>query len=153
MNLDIIKKHEGLRLKSYKCPADKWTIGYGNTFYEDGTPVRENEQITKERAEWMLRVVANQFWEQMKPLIKSNINENQKAALLSFAFNVGIGNFKKSTLLKKVNADPLDPSIRNEFEKWIKAGGKVLQGLVNRRREESALYEKPLNRDSSEFLR
>ena len=61
-------------------------------------------------------------------------------ALVSFAYNVGVGNFAKSTLLKKVNANPNDPTIRSEFEKWNKANGRVLKGLVTRRKEEADLY-------------
>lgn len=63
--------------------------------------------------------------------------------MVSFAFNVGLGNFGKSTLLKKVNVNPVDPTIRNEFLRWNKSGGKVLTGLTRRRESESNLYYKP----------
>ena len=75
--------------------------------------------------------------------MKSAINENQLGALTSFAFNAGTGNLQKSTLLKKVNANPNDPTIRDEFMRWTKAGGKVLNGLVTRRKAEADLYFTP----------
>lgn len=140
MNLELIKKHEGLRLKAYLCPANVWTIGYGNTFYSNGMPVKKGDKISKEGAEALLAVTASGFWSRMKPLIKAPLNYNQQSALLSFAFNVGIGNFQKSTLLRKVNANPNDPTIRNEFQRWVRARGVVLPGLVRRRNEEAALY-------------
>ena len=80
------------------------------------------------------------FSEKVKPLIKSAVNENQFSALVSFAYNVGVGALSKSTLLKKVNANHEDISIATEFAKWNKAGGKVLKGLESRRAAESALY-------------
>ena len=140
MNLEIIKKYEGLRLTAYLCPANKWTIGYGNTFYEDGTSVKPGDKITIERAESLLIKVTDAFWNQMSKLIKQPLTENQKSALLSFTYNVGIGNFQKSTLLKKVNANPNDLTIRSEFLKWVKSRGIVLSGLVKRRTEEANLY-------------
>ena len=74
-------------------------------------------------------------------LVKSNVTENNFSALVSFTFNVGTGNLKKSTLLKKVNANPKDPSIKAEFMKWTKANNVVLKGLVRRREAEAKLYE------------
>jgi len=73
-------------------------------------------------------------------LVKSNVTENNFAALVSFTFNVGTGNLKKSTLLKKVNLNPNDPTIRSEFMKWNKGAGKVLAGLTKRRQAEADLY-------------
>jgi lysozyme len=137
---DLIKSFEGLRLTAYKCSAAKDTIGYGNTFYEDGTPVKPGDKITKERAEVLFTIIANEFSAKVAPLVKSKINENQFGALVSFAYNAGVGNLQKSTLLKKVNANPADPSIRDEFMKWDKAGGKQLAGLTRRRKAEADLY-------------
>jgi len=138
--LRLLAKHEGLSLKAYKCPAGVWTIGYGNTFYEDGTKVKEGDIITKQRAEELLKVIANDFATKVDALVKPKLTMQQFDALVSFAYNVGTANFAKSTLLKKVNANPLDPTIRAEFEKWNKANGKVLKGLVTRRKEEADLY-------------
>lgn len=144
MNLAIIKKHEGLRLRAYLCPAGVPTIGYGNTFYEDGTPVKMGEAITKDRAERMLFHTVARFQAAVDGVVTSKINQNQLDALTSFAYNVGIGALQRSTLLKKVNANPNDPTIRNEFMRWTRAGGRVLRGLEIRRKEEADLYFKPV---------
>ena len=138
--ITIIKKFEGLRLTSYLCPAGVWTIGYGSTFYENGSKVQEGEKITIDRADGLLINTVHLFEKSVKGLVKSSINENQLGALTSFAFNLGVGNFKASTLLKKVNKNPSDPMIRDEFMKWNKAGGKVLNGLTRRREAEANLY-------------
>jgi len=141
---DLIKSFEGLRLETYRCSANKETIGYGSTFYEDGSPVKMGDKITKERADSLFEKVSDSFAAKVKGLIKSDINENQFSALVSFSFNVGIGNLKSSTLLKKVNANPNDPTIMQEFKKWNRASGKVLAGLTRRREAEANLYFKPL---------
>jgi lysozyme len=137
---DLIKSYEGLRLESYKCSANKDTIGFGNTFYEDGRPVKPGDKITLDRANQLFDFIIAKFAAKVKQLVKSDINENQFAALVSFAYNCGVGNLQNSTLLKKVNANPDDPTIADEFMKWTKAGGKQLGGLVKRRKAESNLY-------------
>ena len=139
----LIKSFEGLKLAAYKCSANKDTIGYGNTFYEDGTPVKPGDKITRERAESLFELIAAEFEEKVRPLIKANLTENQYSALVSFAYNAGLGNLQKSTLLRKLNANPNDSTIRAEFMKWNKAGGKVLNGLTRRRQAEADLYFKP----------
>lgn len=136
----LIKKFEGLRLKAYKCPVGVWTIGYGSIFYENNTKVQEGDKITIERADQLLWFMIDKFESSVMGLVTSNINDNQLGALTSFAFNVGIGAFGKSTLLKKVNANPNDPNIKKEFSRWTRAGGQVLQGLVKRRQAEAELY-------------
>lgn len=141
---DLIKSYEGLKLTAYKCSANKDTIGYGNTFYEDGSSVKPGDKITKERADKLFELISSEFAKNVAPLIKSQLNENQFGALVSFAYNAGIGNLKSSTLLKKVNANPSDASIRLEFMKWDKAGGKQLAGLTRRRKAEADLYFKPV---------
>jgi len=138
---DLIKRFEGCKLKAYKCPAGLWTIGYGNTFYEDGTKVKEGDVITQERAEQLFDLIVNDFAEQVDALVKSNVTENNFAAIVSFTFNVGVSNLKKSTLLRKVNANPKDKTISAEFRKWVRANGEVLKGLVRRREAEAKLYE------------
>ncbi len=138
--IPIIRKFEGLKLRAYLCPANIWTIGYGNTFYENGSKVQQGDKITLDRADRLLFFVVQKFEAEVKKLVKSDINENMLGALTSFAFNAGAGNLAKSTLLKKVNANPNDPTIRDEFNKWVRAGGKVLNGLVTRRKAEADLY-------------
>jgi len=137
---DLIKQFEGLKLKAYQCSAKKWTIGFGNTFYEDGSPVKQGDTITRERADTLFNLIADDFSSKVRPLVKVNLNENQYSALVSFAYNAGIGNLQKSTLLRKVNANPNDPTIRAEFMRWNRAGGQVLNGLTRRREAEANLY-------------
>ena len=137
----LITKFEGLRLKPYLCSAKIPTIGYGNTYYSDGKRVTLlDKDITKQQAFDMFKEVANRFAKRVDALVTSNINQNQFNALVSFAYNVGTGNFSSSTLLKKVNRNPDDLTIKDEFLRWNKAGGKVLNGLTNRRNEEADLY-------------
>lgn len=139
--LNIIKESEGLYLHPYKCPAGVWTIGYGLTFYPDGKPVTRNDPpITKDQAEQFLLTAVGKFSSQVRKLVTSKININQLSALTSFAYNVGIGALKGSTLLRKVNANPNDPTITDEFRKWNKASGKVLPGLTKRREKEAEAY-------------
>ena len=139
---DLIKSFEGCKLKAYQCSAKKWTIGYGNTFFEDGTPVVAGNAISQQKAEDMFELIASEFASKVAKLVTSNVTENQFGALVSFAYNCGAVNLQKSTLLKKVNANHNDQSIRGEFLKWNKAGGKVLAGLSRRREAESNLYFK-----------
>jgi lysozyme len=139
---DLIKEFEGCKLKAYQCSAKKWTIGYGNTFFEDGTPVVAGNAITQQKAEQLFEIIADEFASKVAKLVPSHINSNQFGALVSFAYNCGVVNLQKSTLLKKVNANHNDPSIRAEFAKWNKAGGKVLAGLTRRREAEANLYFK-----------
>ena len=139
----LIKSFEGLKLTAYKCSANKDTIGYGNTFYEDGTPVKPGDKITKERAESLFELIAAEFEFKVKQLNLPVLSDNQFSALVSFAYNAGLTNLVKSTLFRKVRANPNDPTIRDEFMKWNKAGGKVLNGLTRRRQAEADLYFKP----------
>jgi lysozyme len=123
------------------CSAKIPTIGYGNTYYPDGKRVTLlDKDITKQQAFDMFKEVANRFAKRVDTLVTSNLNQNQFNALVSFAYNVGTGNFSSSTLLKKVNKNPNDLTIKDEFLRWNKAGGKVLNGLTNRRNEEAILY-------------
>lgn len=137
----LVIKHEGLRLSPYLCPARIPTIGYGNTYYPDGKIVTMlDKPITKEHAYEIFKTIADRFALRVHRLVTSNVTQNQFNALVSFAYNVGMGNFQKSTLLRKVNANPNDVTIRAEFNKWVKAGGVRLNGLVNRRKDEADIY-------------
>ena len=136
----IIRKYEGLRLQAYICPSGLATIGFGATFFENGTRVQLGDKISRDRADQLLFFQVKLFAEEVRRTVKSNINENQLGALVSFCFNVGGAAFAKSTLARKVNANPSDSTIRNEFMRWTRGGGKVLPGLVKRREEEANLY-------------
>lgn len=132
--IDLIKKYEGFRAKAYKCPSDKWTIGYGHTLN-----VKSTDVIDKAQAEYFLRQDV-EFAEKEVNRHNLNINQNQFDALVSFVFSLGVGNFARSTLLRKIKSNPDDPTIRKEFERWVYAGGKILTGLIKRRKEEANLY-------------
>ena len=139
--LDLIAEFEGLKLKPYLCSAGVPTIGYGSTFYENGTKVKLTDApITKQRAEQLLKNTADKFADKVAVLITKHVTQNQFNALVSFAFNVGVSALKVSTLLKLVNANPNDKNIAKEFLKWNKASGRVVQGLTNRRIKESTIY-------------
>jgi lysozyme len=137
----FITKHEGLSLKPYLCPAKIPTIGYGNTYYSDGKRVTLlDKDITKQQAFDMFKEIANRFAKRVDELVITELTQNQFNALVSFAYNVGTGNFASSTLLKKINKNPNDLTLKAEFLRWNKAGGKVINGLTNRRNEEADLY-------------
>ena len=133
--INLIKKFEGLRLEAYLCPAGVWTIGYGHT-----KGVKKGQVITQLEADNLLKEDLSSFEKGVTSLIKSNINQNQFDSLVSFAYNLGLNNLKSSTLLKKVNSNPNDRTIVDEFIKWIYAGGKPLEGLKRRRQAEAYLY-------------
>ena len=138
----LIKRFEGCKLKAYKCPANVWTIGYGNTFYEDGMKVKEGDVITQQRAEELAKFIIDQFAVVIAPFIQKPLTDNQFSACVSLAYNIGTGGFKRSSVFKKLNVNPLDPTIADSFRLWNKGGGKVLRGLVNRREAEIQLYFK-----------
>lgn len=141
--LNIIKEFEGFRSKPYLCPAKIPTIGYGATHYTDGRKVKLSDSpISEPEAEQLLKDMLKGYEKIVLDNVKSNINQNQFDALVSFVYNLGGLNFRKSTLLKKVNANPMDLTIAHEFMKWNKAGGKVMNGLTRRRKAESELYFK-----------
>jgi lysozyme len=139
--IEIIKLMEGFRSAPYKCPAGIPTIGYGATFYPGGKKVTmADATITEARGTELLQSMLVSFEQYVDSYCRDDINQNQFDALVSFAYNLGPANLKSSTLLKKVNANPEDESIRLEFMKWVKAGGKTLKGLVRRREAEANLY-------------
>jgi len=144
--IDLVKSFEGLSLKSYPDPAtggEPITIGYGSTRYANGDKVKLGEIITLQEAERLLANDLERRYNAIKNWLPANINQNQIDALVSFVYNVGVGNFEKSTLRKKVWANPNDPLIKIEFSKWNKAAGKVMKGLTRRRKAESDLYFTP----------
>ena len=130
----LIKEFEGLRLKAYKCPGGVWTIGYGHT-----AGVKPGMVISEAQAEEYLKADLIAFEKYLNSLGLA-INQNQFDALISFIYNVGTGNFSRSTLLRKVRANPQDNSIMDEFLKWVYSKGRVLPGLQRRRLAEMKLY-------------
>lgn len=141
--INLIKLFEGYKPKAYLCPAGVPTIGYGSTMYSTGLKIKLGDTINEQQANELL------MWElknKAYALHGLKINQNQFDALLSFCFNLGIGAFAKSTLKKKILANPNDATIKTEFMKWNKArvGGKLmeLKGLTRRRIAEAELYFK-----------
>ena len=138
--LELIKEFEGFSANAYLCQAKIPTIGYGNTFWQDGRKVRLGEQISKTKALELLEFVANKdFANKIFPLIKVEVNQNQFDAMTSLAYNIGVGAFSNSTLLKRVNAKDFIGAA-NEFLKWDKSNGKPLLGLTRRRQREKELF-------------
>ena len=139
--LDLIKKYEGLELKPYLCPANVPTIGYGATYYPNGVRVTMSDKdVTEGFAEVLLLEMLERYEKGVERYVQSDINQNQFDALVSFAYNLGLGALKGSTLLKRVNENPCNENIIFQFKRWVNAGGVKLSGLVKRRNEESILY-------------
>ncbi len=139
--LDFIGKEEGLVLKPYRCSAKVPTIGYGSTYYEDGTKVKMTDPpITKERAEKLFLDTLKHYEMCIYTSTRDDINQNQFDALVSLCYNIGTHAFKKSTLLKRVNKDPNGNDIEGAFLMWRNAGGKPI--LLGRRQREYKLYSK-----------
>ena len=135
---ELIKDFEGFREIAYKCPAGIWTIGYGWTH-----GVKEGDTITEEKASELVEQEVIKIAEQVKDVLSEEVfaklTENQVCALIDFVYNLGLGNFKESTLCKMIkNGQIMEAG--NQFERWVKAGGKVLPGLVKRREAEKELW-------------
>lgn len=139
--LELIKQFEGLSLTPYVCAGGINTIGYGNTYYTNGKKVTlQDKPITKQQAEELLKFSLSTYEKAVDSFCRDDISQSQFDALVSFAYNLGTGALQKSTLIKKVNANPKDVTIADEFLKWNKANGRVLAGLTKRRQAEANLY-------------
>jgi lysozyme len=132
----LVKSFEGCRLEAYQCPAGKWTVGYGHT----GPDVHEGLVISQQQADAFLAADLERFAAGVARFVTRPLSAQQTAALISFAFNEGLGRFSGSTLLVKVNAG-LDQEAAREFGKWIYCNKEILTGLVRRRAAEAALYD------------
>lgn len=150
--IELIKSFEGCKLNAYLDSKKIPTIGWGATYYQDGTRVKMGDKITQQHADELFAWHLNEYCVDVKQLVKKHLNDNQFSALVSFAFNCGTDidsdiiaeGLGDSTLLKKVNANPADPTIRNEFMKWVNKGSIFEKGLTRRRNAEADLYFKPL---------
>ena len=139
---EVIKEFEGFSSKPYLCPSGIPTIGYGNTMYTNGERVTmEDPEIDEKQAEKMLPDTIKTVEKQVKNVLEVKLKPLQLAALISFTYNVGIGNFSNSTLLAWLNSNPDFPRIPEQFRRWNKGGGRVLKGLVRRREAEVELWE------------
>lgn len=131
----LIEKFEGFSEKAYICPAGKATIGFGSTFYEDGTPVKLTDKpITKERARELVRW----YCENKVDYPRDDLNDNQKQAICSLLFNIGQGAFDRSKCKRAIVSGNWESAYK-EWD-WISANGKILKGLVLRREEEKKLF-------------
>jgi len=133
--VEFIKKEEGCVLTAYKCPAGVWTIGYGST----GSHVHKGLRISEPAAEELLRTDLRRFEDAVNTKVRVPLNQAQYDALVSFTFNVGVGAFSKSTLLRKLNTGDYT-SVRSELARWNRGGGRVLRGLTLRRQREAELF-------------
>ena len=138
--LNLIKEFEGLRLKPYKDAVGIPTIGYGNTYYEDGRKVSLSDPaITEERATALLKMVVKRYEDAINRYVQVPITQNQFDALVSFAYNIGNENVRKSTLMKLLNRKQYTEAA-DQLLRWNKAGGKTLKGLTRRRQAERTLF-------------
>lgn len=137
--LEFIANEEGCILHPYKDSVGIATIGIGCTYYENGSKVKMTDKpITKQRALDLFKNLLKNYELTVYSCTRDDINQHQFDALVSLCFNIGTGAFKKSTLLKKVNANPKDETIGKAFEMWKNAGGKPI--LLKRRQREYKLY-------------
>lgn len=143
---EFIGEFEGFYAEPYNDPAGHCTIGYG-TLLHTGNCTRHDRKewgsISQDYALKLLRHEADNAWRVIEELVTVPLNQNKADALISFAYNVGVGAFMSSTLLKQINAKAGEKAIRYEFSRWVKAGGQTLPGLVRRRRAEADLYFTP----------
>lgn len=150
----LIRSWEKCSLKAYRHRGDVPTIGWGNTFYEDGTKVKLGDVITQDRADFLFGFIVKRFSDEVAEIVKSSVTQNQFDALVSFAYNVGTPSLQKSTLLKMVNSNPGNPDIFKyvldtdgiakkgscEFLKWTSRHPQFVKGLRRRRQAECDLY-------------
>jgi len=131
----LIKKFEGCELEAYQCPAGKWTIGYGHT-----KNVQENDHWSQHYAEVMLDIELEEYEGYINDLVKVPLEQHQFDSLCCWIYNLGVGNFLSSTLLVKLNNAAYE-DVPYEIQRWNKAAGEVLEGLVRRRKAEALLFE------------
>ena len=149
--IDMIKHHEGVRTKPYQCPALIWTVGVGHVIDQSHikVPLAERKALpipdgwdrtlSMGEVDEMLAKDLQSFENGVRRLCPSGLTPGRLGALTSFAFNVGLGNLQRSTIRMKHNRGDFDGAAE-AFMAWTKAGGKELKGLVNRRKDEKALY-------------
>lgn len=138
--IELIKEFEGFESAPYLCPAGVWTIGYGSTRYPNGERVKQSDKpISETEATKLLADTLVDYETGVLSLIEADLMQHEFDALVSFAYNLGLQNLKTSTLRKKINEGDYIAAAR-EFDKWIKAKGTVLPGLVRRRKAEQAMF-------------
>lgn len=140
--IDLIKSFEGLKLEAYLCSSKIPTIGYGNTFYRNKTRVKLGDKLKdKQEAEELLKVALIEYEKNVSALFFNVIlNQNQFDALVSFAYNLGVGALAGSTLFRKIKINTNDQTIALEFARWNLSAGVKSNGLIKRRKAEAKLY-------------
>ena len=139
--VDLICNFEGLRLKAYDDGVGVWTIGFGTTKYPNGIRVKKGDTCTLDQAKAYMQNDLKAFEQTVNNAVKVPLNQNQFDALVSLAYNIGSTAFKNSTLVKRLNEGNYKAAA-NQFDVWVNAGGKRMQGLVNRRAAEKTLFLK-----------
>lgn len=137
--IDLICSFEGLRLTAYDDGIGVWTIGFGTIKYPNGVRVKRGDTCTLEQAKSYMKYDLIEFEHIVNSLVKVPLNQNQFDALVSLTYNIGSGAFKGSTLLKKLNISDYKGAA-DQFDVWVNAGGKRMQGLANRRTKEKLLF-------------
>ena len=138
--ISLIEQFEGFRAQMYKDAVGLPTIGYGTLIQSQSQQYLMTATITQAQATDLLKQHLPSIESAIDNMVEFELTQNQFDALVSFCYNLGTNSLLNSTLLKKLNVDPSDETIRDEFMKWVHAGGKVLQGLVDRRTAEADLY-------------
>lgn len=137
--IDLICNFEGKRLTAYDDGVGVWTIGFGTTVYPNGIKVMKGDTCTEAQAKTYMAHDLKKFEATVNKAVTVQLNQNQFDALVSLAYNIGTNAFSKSTLVKKLNANDIRGAA-DQFDVWVNAGGKRMQGLVNRRAREKALF-------------
>ncbi len=137
--VDLICGFEGKRLTAYDDGVGVWTIGFGTTVYPNGMKVKKGDTCTEAQAKAYMAHDLKKFETAVNNAVTVPLSQNQFDALVSLAYNIGTNAFSKSTLMKKLNANDIRGAA-DQFDVWVNAGGKRMQGLVNRRAKEKALF-------------
>ncbi|MEN6082592.1 lysozyme [Chromobacterium piscinae] len=137
--INLIKQFEGVRLQAYQDAVGVWTIGYGHT----GPEVKAGIRISQQQAEQLLATDLEKFETGVGKVVTVPLNANQFSALVSFSYNLGLGNLQSSTLLRLLNKGDYTGAA-GQFPLWNKAGGNVLPGLSRRRLAEQTLFQTPV---------
>jgi lysozyme len=146
--LALIRRAEGFRSIAYRDAAGTWTIGYGHTSSAGSPSVRRGMKITRQQAEQILVRDVASFAHGVESLVAVPLTEGQFSALVSFAYNVGLENFRKSSVLRAVNAGDF-AAVPRRLSLWVKSRGRVLPGLVSRRAAEAAMFIEAAADDSA----
>ena len=141
LGIDLICDFEGKRLVAYDDGVGIWTIGFGTTVYPNGIRVKKGDTCTEAQAKAYMQNDLKKFEYAVNDAVNIPLNQNQYDALVSLTYNIGAAAFSKSTLVKKLNAGDIRGAA-DQFDVWINAGGKRMQGLVNRRSKEKLLFLK-----------